>query len=62
MFGLLAHHHVDLDVSPLARGGYFGWPILALAMVLILRRFTPRAPAMVCTRLPTSLEPVKDTT
>jgi uncharacterized membrane protein len=46
MFGLLAHHHVDLDVSPLARGGYFGWPILALAMVLILRRFTPRAPAI----------------
>jgi len=44
MFGLLVYHHFELDVSPLARGGYFGWPICAVAMVLILRRFAPRVP------------------
>ena len=46
MFGLLVYHHFELDASPLARGGYLGWPIVAVAMVLILRRFAPRVPVV----------------
>ena len=46
MFGLLVHHHFELDVNPLARGGYIGWPIYAVAMVLVLRRFAPRTPVL----------------
>ena len=43
MIGLLGRHHYDFDVQPFARGGFVGWPIYALAMGLILRRFVPQA-------------------
>ncbi|HKU43672.1 MAG TPA: DUF2339 domain-containing protein [Polyangiales bacterium] len=47
MLVFLARHHYDYDVIPLARGGWFGWPIYAVAMLLMLRRFVPEAPAWV---------------
>jgi uncharacterized membrane protein len=47
MIFFLGRHHYDFDVQPFARGGYLGWPIYALAMGTILRRFVPRAPRFV---------------
>lgn len=47
MIGLLGRHHYDYDVQPFARGGYIGWPVYAVAMGLILRRFVPQAHALV---------------
>jgi uncharacterized membrane protein len=55
MIFLLAFHHFDYDVTPLERGGYIGWPLYAAAMLVILRRFVPEAPAFARYAHPTGL-------
>ncbi len=47
MVPLLARHHFDFDTHPLARGGWFGWPVYAAAMLVVLRRFVGGAPIFV---------------